>query len=159
MIIHKFKMSRAILAMTILVVVILLAIPIPLFFADLQDANWLKWIVLSVDIIIILGTASYAPRSILIENGELCINMLMQKKVLPIESIMSVEAIETAAIARSIRTFGMGGVFGNVGHFKNIALGHYLMYTTSNEDLTLIVLDNGKKIVTNCRKDKYNLIN
>lgn len=150
-IIHKFKLGRDVLIITITGLIILLGIPVMLFFLDTSNTLiWLRLGIATVTLIVSLWVASYALRNISIKDGILSINMLMHQKNISFESIMSVERIESNMISGSIRTFGIGGIFGYIGHFKNKKLGNYSMYSTSRKDLVLITLNNNKRVVTNC---------
>jgi hypothetical protein len=46
----------------------------------------------------------------------------------------------------SIRIWGIGGLFGFIGYFRNRRLGSYKAYSTSNKH-TVVIDVNGKKIV------------
>lgn len=48
----------------------------------------------------------------------------------------------------SIRTFGIGGLFGYIGYFKNSILGSYKAYATNSEKAVLIETSDKPIIVT-----------
>ena len=47
----------------------------------------------------------------------------------------------------SIRLFGIGGVFGYIGNFKNSILGNYKAYVTHRKKTVLIVTKESQKIL------------
>lgn len=47
-----------------------------------------------------------------------------------------------------IRTFGVGGLFGNYGKFYTQGLGNITMYGTQNKNFILIKTENKKILIT-----------
>ena len=88
-----------------------------------------------------LGVYGYS-----IQDGELQIVRLGWSKNIPVSSIRRVEK-KPIAMMGSIRTFGIGGVFGYIGKFKNSILNNYTAYVTHRKKTVLIVTDNDEKIL------------
>jgi hypothetical protein len=61
--------------------------------------------------------------------------------------IKSVNTIDKEEISGSIRTFGVGGLFGYYGCFANYTLGSMTWYATRKDKAVLITLFNNKNIV------------
>jgi hypothetical protein len=88
-----------------------------------------------------LGVYGYS-----IQDGELQIVRLGWSKNIPVSSIRRVEN-KPITMMGSIRTFGIGGVFGYIGKFKNSILNNYTAYVTHRKKTVLIVTDNDEKIL------------
>ena len=61
--------------------------------------------------------------------------------------IKSAELIERNKITGSIRTFGVGGLFGYYGNFANFSLGRMTWYATRKDKPVLVKTINDKKII------------
>lgn len=61
--------------------------------------------------------------------------------------IKSVELIEKATLSGTIRTFGVGGLFGWYGKFANSQLGNMTWYLTRRDKPVLILKKDSKKIL------------
>lgn len=105
----------------------------------------IPWVILLnlgiVGVCAALGVYGYS-----IQDGELQIVRLGWSKNIPVSSIRRVES-KPIAMMGSIRTFGIGGVFGYIGNFKNSVLGHYKAYVTHRKKTVLIVTDDNQKIL------------
>jgi hypothetical protein len=88
-----------------------------------------------------LGVYGYS-----IQDGELQIVRLGWSKNIPVSSIRRVEN-KPIAMMGSIRTFGIGDVFGYIGKFKNSILNNYTAYVTHRKKTVLIVTDDDQKVL------------
>jgi hypothetical protein len=61
--------------------------------------------------------------------------------------VKSAELIERNKITGSIRTFGVGGLFGYYGNFANFSLGRMTWYATRKDKPVLVKTINDKKII------------
>jgi len=82
-----------------------------------------------------------------IGSKELVILRLGWSKKITFMEIVNVE-FKPYAMIGSLRTFGIGGLFGYVGNFKNGILGSYSAYATNQKSTVLIETKNQKFIVT-----------
>lgn len=62
-------------------------------------------------------------------------------------AIKSIVVVDKKEIRSSIRTFGVGGVFGYYGSFANYTFGSMTWYATRRDKAVLITTTNNKKIV------------
>lgn len=62
-------------------------------------------------------------------------------------NIKSAELIMRNEIGGSIRTFGIGGLFGYTGTFANFSIGKMTWYVTRKDKMVLIEMFDNKKIV------------
>ena len=70
--------------------------------------------------------------------------------------VKSAELIERNKITGSIRTFGVGGMFGYYGNFVNFSIGRMTWYATRKDKPVLVkTIDNKKIIFTPNDPDKF----
>lgn len=81
-----------------------------------------------------------------IQDGELQVVRLGWSKNIPLSSIRRVEN-KPITMMGSIRIFGIGGIFGYIGKFKNSILNNYTAYVTHRKKTVLVVTDNDEKIL------------
>lgn len=125
-----------------------------LLFLDLMYGfYWFNWFMILLSVSTFFGCSLYMPRSISIAKEHLIIKMLGKSKKIPLKDILSIEQIDAQRIYFSLRIFGIGGLFGDIGVFKNSRIGKYKRYTTSTDDLILITMKDDSIIVTNCSLD------
>lgn len=97
-------------------------------------------------LVAIVGLALvFAVRGYSVLDGQLLIHRLGWATRFDLADLTSVEFSPGATIG-SIRTMGIGGLFGFVGHFRNEILGSYRAYATDEEN-TVILDFSGEKIV------------
>jgi hypothetical protein len=97
-------------------------------------------------LVAIVGLALvFAVRGYSLLDGQLLIHRLGWATRFDLADLTSVEFSPGATIG-SIRTMGIGGLFGFVGHFRNEILGSYRAYATDEEN-TVILDFSGEKIV------------
>ena len=97
-------------------------------------------------LVAIVGLAlAFAVRGYSVQDGQLLIHRLGWATKFDLSELLSVEFSPRATIG-SIRTMGIGGLFGFVGHFRNEILGSYRAYATDEEN-TVILDFSGEKIV------------
>ncbi len=82
-----------------------------------------------IAIAVVLGCAAFGVYGYSIQDGKIKILRLGWSKDIPINDIKSINYMPNAMLG-SIRTFGNGGVFGYIGHFRNGILGNYQAYVT-----------------------------
>lgn len=95
--------------------------------------------VLVVFIFLGLGLAyAYRPLSYTVTTENLIINRMAGDVTIPRSSIKSVTVIHRNLIDGSIRTFGVGGLFGYYGKFSNSKLGNMKWYVRRMDHLVLL---------------------
>ena len=68
--------------------------------------------------------------------------------------IVSVVKLEPKDMKRVYTDGGCAGLFGYFGGFRSKQLGRFKMYATSMDNLYLITLSDGRKIVIGCTEPK-----
>jgi hypothetical protein len=87
------------------------------------------------------------PLSYEITQDELIIRRLIKSVRINRNDIKSLELIEKATLSGTIRTFGVGGLFGWYGKFANFQLGAMTWYVTRRDKPVLIIKKDSKKIL------------
>jgi Bacterial PH domain len=87
----------------------------------------------------------FAPRKYSISKDILIIHRPIYNIEIPKKEIKS--AIENTSKAISIRTFGVGGLFGYFGSFHSFDLGGTTWYATKRKNQVIIERTNGQKII------------
>ena len=91
-----------------------------------------------------------APQRLEIGADKLIILRRYKSIVVHREEVKSVEPLPSAALRMAVRTCGVGGFFGYFGHYYTPILGAFRLYATSFDNLFVIEMWNGKKIVISC---------
>lgn len=89
----------------------------------------------------------YRPTGYTITDALLIVHRPIGKVTYRREQIESVRVIEKESLKFTIRTFGVGGLFGYYGKFYNSALGKMTWYLTRRDHLVLIRTDDNKTIL------------
>jgi hypothetical protein len=87
------------------------------------------------------------PLSYEITEDKLIIRRLIKSVHMNRSDIESLELIDKAELSGTIRTFGVGGLFGWYGKFANSKLGDMTWYITRRDKPVLIIKKDGKKIL------------
>jgi len=101
----------------------------------------LSVIPLTLAVLVIGICAAFGVYGYRIEDGKLRIKRLGWYKDLHLEDINTVEFMPNA-MKGSIRLFGIGGLFGYIGKFKNRPLSHYKAYATHRKRTVVISCKN-----------------
>lgn len=82
-----------------------------------------------------------------INANEIIIHRLIKNLRINRADIQSVKIIDKNALSGSIRTFGVGGLFGWIGKFRNSTLGSMTWHLTRRDKAVLIHTKEDKKIL------------
>ncbi len=89
----------------------------------------------------------YRPIDYRTTDNKLIINRLIKKVILDKSEVLNVELLTNEDLKWTIRTFGVGGLFGYFGKFRNSKIGNMTWYATRRNHAILINLKDGQKIV------------
>ena len=92
----------------------------------------------------------YAPQRLEIGASKLVILRRYNSVTITTTQIRSIERLPDNALRFAVRTFGCGGLFGYFGRFYTRQIGAFSLYATCFENLYLITLLDGKKVVVSC---------
>ena len=96
---------------------------------------------------IILGALGFGIFGYHIQDNQLKILRLGWSKDIDLSEIMEVE-FKPHAMTGSVRTFGIGGLFGYVGYFRNIILKSYKAYVTHREKTVVLTTEEGQILIS-----------
>lgn len=96
---------------------------------------------------IILGGLGFGIFGYHITAGKLQILRLGWSKDIDLSSIKYVE-YKPHAMTGSVRTFGIGGLFGYVGYFRNSILKSYKAYVTHRGKTVVITTEGGEVVIS-----------
>jgi hypothetical protein len=92
---------------------------------------------------------SYAlsPKSYEIKENNVIINRPFKSVIINRTQIKSILKLESGKLTWSIRTFGVGGLFGYFGKFWNKEYGNMTWYATRRDKAIMIITTDNKKII------------
>ncbi|MEL7834067.1 PH domain-containing protein [Fodinibius sp. Rm-B-1B1-1] len=96
---------------------------------------------------IILGALSFGIFGYHLEDDQLKILRLGWSKDIDFSEIKNVE-FKPHAMTGSVRTFGIGGLFGYVGYFRNSILKSYKAYVTHRDKTVVLTTEEGEVVVS-----------
>ncbi|HEY0272615.1 MAG TPA: PH domain-containing protein, partial [Chitinophaga sp.] len=62
---------------------------------------------------------------------------------IPLPTIIHVRPIMGGELGVNYRRFGIGGLFGYIGHYRSSSMGRYQMWATNRD--SLVVIETGKR--------------
>jgi len=89
----------------------------------------------------------YSTKKYIIRNGDLVIVRPVKEKRILISDIEEARLVEKGEMFGTIRTFGVGGMFGYFGKYYNSAFGSITLYTTQKKNRIFIRTKQGNKII------------
>lgn len=113
---------------------------------DLSTLLLHTWILL-VMLTTFVGAYLFSVRGYLIKGDTLIIRRHVRPRNIAFADIESVRMPVPKEFSGTIRTFGVGGLFGYFGTFWNRRLGSMTWYATQAKNRVLIKTKSGKKIV------------
>ena len=97
--------------------------------------------------IIDLGVFIFRPISYIITDQEIIVNRLWKDVIINRKDIQNVEILDNDFSKRTIRTFGVGGMWGYFGKFIHDIIGTTTWYVTRRDKMVLLRLVDGKRMV------------
>ncbi len=126
----KAPWGRPLKGMSIFITLICVSVSVSGFFsAPLRNHDLDSWIHTAIPILILLASAMFVIRGYTITEDALLIHRLLWNTRLPLADIQAAEA-QSGAMAKSLRTFGNGGLYSFTGWYRNKALGNYRAFVT-----------------------------
>lgn len=92
-------------------------------------------------------TYAFSPLAYEVNETDLIIKRPFRNVVIPRYQIKNVFMIAQGKLTWSIRTFGVGGLFGYFGQFWNKEFGSMTWYVTRRNKTVMVITRNNKKIV------------
>ena len=114
-----------------------------LIIAAIVTAGWGSSVILAI----LLVAAAFSIRGYSVMDGRLLIHHLGWANKFDLAKLESAE-VSPGATMGSLRTMGIGGLFGSIGHFHNEILGSYKAYATNEFNTVVLVFGNETIVVT-----------
>ena len=148
---YKASMDNTTKAMTALVILMLACVSImpvrELLASDVSSGDVIRNMLALVFLAALpVGVWMYAPSWYEIDAGQLIIHRNVGQVSIALSEIAEVKQ-QDGVIGRSIRTFGVGGVFGFYGKFYTDGIGSATFYATQRKNWVWVKLKNRKNIL------------
>lgn len=145
----KFKTSLDTLAkvVTVAVTILFTTIIIGQLVLLLDSAKSVSVITIVIVVLIYLIVFLYRPISYKITEELLVIHRPLTYIKFYLKDIKHVELLDKSRLKGTIRTFGVGGLFGYWGRFANNNIGVMTWYATRRDNLVLVTTIANKKII------------
>ena len=109
-----------------------------------------------ISLVILISPAFFIPLRLVVDEECLRIWRPIGKMEIRLENIQSCSVIEDSRsiLDKTIRTFGSGGLYGFLGHFKHNRYGKMRMFVTHPKQCFLIRTKDGRNFVVSSPKRK-----
>lgn len=108
----------------------------------LMHAGIILFLIVTIVCCYLFGTQKY-----LVVNNELIIKRPIKEKRIVISDIEEVRLVNDCNVTGTIRTFGVGGLFGYYGKYYNKTFGSMTLYTTQQKNRIFIRTKKQDKII------------
>jgi hypothetical protein len=140
--------------MTALSILILIGIAlIGIFSGPGGNIGWILAMII-MPLAILLTAACFMIRGYALTNNTLLIQRLGWNSKLDLSRLISA-VVDPQAMAKSIRTFGNGGMFCFAGYFHNKKFGTYRAFATDPRKSVILKFPNGIAVITPDDPEKF----
>jgi hypothetical protein len=98
-------------------------------------------------ILVLVIPYGLAPQNYILNNDELIVKRLLISRKIKLDELEEARMVEKEEVKNTIRTFGVGGLFGYFGKYYNPKLGSMTWYLTQRENRILLITKKGEKIL------------
>ncbi len=145
---YKASLDTTSKTVTVLITVLFFFIIILQTVLFVQYRVWPSFAVAIVLLLVYVMTYAYQPLCYKIKDRNVIVHRHLSDVIVLRSEIKNIQLIDNQKLKGSIRTFGVGGVFGYFGQFLNRDLGCMTWYATQRDhNAVLIELTNNKKII------------
>lgn len=145
--IFRASLDRLAKGVTIGITILFAAIIFGRYTAKQEDPILALNIINILLVLIYFITFAFRPKYYTFTNDKLEVNRLFKNVEIDLVEIKSVEQIGKEKLSKTMRTFGVGGLFGYFGKFQNTQIGSMTWYATRMDKAVLIVTNDNKKII------------
>ena len=132
---------------TIIVVVTLAIILLTTFLLTPDNGQDMAISFAFIPLISIIIVYLLRPNNYSVSSDKLLIHRAISNIEIDRNNIQMVKEIDESQVKNSLRTFGVGGFFGNFGKFWNSTLGNMTWYVTRKNNFILVETKDQKKII------------
>lgn len=112
-----------------------------------QEARIGAWVSTTIFILVSGAAYIYRPLSYTLIDNKLIVHRLISDVSYAVDTFEAVKVIPRENLKFTIRTFGVGGLWGYFGQFYNGAYGRMTWYITRRDQLVLIKTNQKKSIL------------
>lgn len=106
-----------------------------------------KFLTITILLLVLFISYLWRPLGYAIDSNYIIVRRPARDVKICRRSVVKTELVEKGRLLASIRTFGVGGLFGYYGYFANKTYGHMIWHATRRDPAVLIITDNGRKII------------
>ncbi|MFN3795707.1 MAG: PH domain-containing protein [Chitinophagaceae bacterium] len=147
MIIFTASMDRTTKLITGFITVLVAVITLAQFISSLEHFSYLSIFSNSILPVLYIITFVFRPIHYKLSGDKLIIHRLSSDVAIDRNTIKQVQQIEPERLKKSVRIFGVGGLFGYYGRYANHTLGSMTWYATRKNKTVLIITNTNEKIV------------
>jgi Bacterial PH domain len=145
--IFKASLDKLTLFVTIIITILFLAIGIGSIYLEKDGKSDVPIYVDAFLFLIYVMSYALSPKSYEINEKSLIIKRPFKDVIIDRSQIASATAVESSALRWSVRTFGVGGLFGYFGKFWNKEFGDMTWYASQRSHTVLITTNDQQKII------------
>lgn len=144
---YTTSLDKTAKAVTIGVTILFTLIIASDYFLIKETGGLIYFYVIATLVLIYFIVFIFRPVKYTVTADKLIIHRLITDVKINRNQIKSVTLLQKDALGASIRTFGVGGLFGYYGRFSNTTLGNMTWYATRRDKAVLVTTTNNKKII------------
>jgi hypothetical protein len=103
--------------------------------------------IIFINICVTAISYGFSPRGYVIKDKNLIIRRPFKDRIIALGDVAGVRLLESYELTGSIRTFGVGGLFGYFGKFFTPKIGAAIWYVTNRCNPVLVITYEGEKII------------
>jgi len=149
---HKASMDSLTLGLTIgITIILILSGFVPILTSEFHFSNVISpspfYVMPFAMIIMLVVTYGFSPKGYAFQDGQLVIYRPFRKKFFATEDMQTATLVDKKELKKSIRVFGVGGLFGYFGLFRNNRYGTMIWYATRRDQFVVIERSQERAIV------------
>ena len=149
---HKASMDSLTLGLTIgITIILILSGFVPILTNEFHFSNIISpspfYVMPFALIIMLVVTYGFSPKGYAFQDGQLVIYRPFRKKFFATEDMQTATLVDKKELKKSIRVFGVGGLFGYFGLFRNSRYGTMIWYASRRDQFVVIERSNERALV------------
>ncbi|HTS46115.1 MAG TPA: PH domain-containing protein [Puia sp.] len=144
---YRASLDKTAIMVTTLVTIFFVAIIVGQYFFTKHPGRAVPTFTTAVIILVYLLAFAFRPVRYVVTGDELIVHRPLLNARIKRAEIKNIELIDRRKIRGSIRTFGVGGLFGYFGKFANFSLGSMTWYATRKDRPVLVETKDDEKLI------------
>jgi hypothetical protein len=109
--------------------------------------KFVYYFIVLLQFVILLVAFLYSPRNYILGNFDIAIDRPIGRITIQVKDILEIRPLQEDEMEGTVRTFGVGGLFGYFGSYHNQHIGDFKMYATRQTGLVIMHTAQGEAIV------------